>query len=255
MMTHIVIFATDMGYSDMVAASLVSVQGMVCCVGIVATGALSDKMARKNVLALAHFIRAMSYVTVVIFLLTGDSPLYHYDLTCAILYNGRAPIAYIPESVSLPFNEEFDMVWAQMKDRGYEVRRLPYPGQVGNSPANCVRYFDKVAKEPTVWLPHYLPQRNSDSPDYEEFEAKRSNFSRSLEEWKANPSSERWAKVQETFELWQERVQEPSENPYFREQASILDSDGFIVRPTAHWISSNAGLHCQMLVKAFQERI
>jgi len=76
MKTHIVIFATDVGYSDMVAASLLSVQGMICCVGLLATGVLSDKMARKNVLALAHFIRAMSYVTVVIFFLTGDSPLW-----------------------------------------------------------------------------------------------------------------------------------------------------------------------------------
>jgi MFS family permease len=75
-MTHIVIFATDVGYSDMIAASLVSVQGMLCCVGIVATGALSDRMARKNVLSLAHFIRTMSHVTVVIFFLTGDSSLW-----------------------------------------------------------------------------------------------------------------------------------------------------------------------------------
>lgn len=98
-MTHIVIFATDMGYSDMIAASLVSVQGMLCCVGIVATGALSDRMVRKNVLSLTHFIRAMSHVIVVLFFLTGGSSLWLLYL--AVSFFGFGWVSTAPLSAGL----------------------------------------------------------------------------------------------------------------------------------------------------------
>jgi MFS family permease len=98
-MTHIVIFATDVGYSDMTAASLVSVQGISCCVGIVTTGALSDKIARKNVLSLAHFIRATSHLTVVTFLLIGDSPLWLLYL--AMTFFGFGWVSTAPLSAGL----------------------------------------------------------------------------------------------------------------------------------------------------------
>jgi MFS family permease len=99
MMTHIVIFAIDMGYSDMIAASLVSVQGVVCCVGIVVTGALSDRMPRKNVLSLTHFIRAMSHVTVIIFFLVGDGPLWLLYL--AMAFFGFGWVSTAPLSAGL----------------------------------------------------------------------------------------------------------------------------------------------------------
>jgi MFS family permease len=76
MMTHIVIFAIDMGYSAMIAASLLSILGGLNLVGILLTGYLSDRIARKNVLALTHFIRGTSFATIVIFVLLGGSPLW-----------------------------------------------------------------------------------------------------------------------------------------------------------------------------------
>lgn len=75
-MTHIVIFATDAGYSDMVAASLVSVQGALNLVGLLVTGYLSDKMVRSRVLALTHLIRSISFGIVVIFILSGGGSLW-----------------------------------------------------------------------------------------------------------------------------------------------------------------------------------
>jgi sugar phosphate permease len=55
MMTHIVIFATDMGYTEMVGASLVSVQGGLNIAGVLFTGFLSDRVARKNVVRYGFF--------------------------------------------------------------------------------------------------------------------------------------------------------------------------------------------------------
>jgi MFS family permease len=99
MMTHIVIFATDVGYSEMIGASLVSVQGVVCWFGIVATGVLSDRIARNNVLSLTHFIRAMAHITVVIFFLIGDGPLWLLYL--AMAFFGFGWVSTAPLSAGL----------------------------------------------------------------------------------------------------------------------------------------------------------
>jgi len=76
MMTHVVIFATDVGYSAMVGASFLSVQGGVNLIGVLATGYLSDRTARNRVLALTHFIRALSFIVIVGFLLLSNGPLW-----------------------------------------------------------------------------------------------------------------------------------------------------------------------------------
>ena len=76
MMTHIVIFATDVGYSDMIGASLVSVQGGLNLIGVLVMGTLSDSIARKNVLALTHLTRSISFVVIVIFVLLGGGSLW-----------------------------------------------------------------------------------------------------------------------------------------------------------------------------------
>jgi predicted MFS family arabinose efflux permease len=76
MMTHIVIFATDMGYSEMVGASLLSVQGGANLVGVLLMGHMSDRIARSRVLALTHFIRSLSFVTAVVFILLGGGSLW-----------------------------------------------------------------------------------------------------------------------------------------------------------------------------------
>lgn len=62
-MTHIVIFATDFGYTDMVGASLVSVLGGLNLLGVLVTGPLSDRYARHRVLALTYVIRSLAFFT------------------------------------------------------------------------------------------------------------------------------------------------------------------------------------------------
>jgi MFS family permease len=76
MMTHIVIFTTDMGYSAMIGASLLSVQGGVNLAGVLVTGHISDKYARNRVLALTHAVRSLAFITVVIFILGNGGSLW-----------------------------------------------------------------------------------------------------------------------------------------------------------------------------------
>lgn len=83
MMTHIVIFATDMGYSDMIGASLLSVQGGLNLAGVLLTGHISDKYARNRVLALTHCVRSLAFFTAVVFILRGGGSLWMLYLAMA----------------------------------------------------------------------------------------------------------------------------------------------------------------------------
>ena len=76
MMTHIVIFATDFGYSAMIGASLLSVQGGLNLVGVLVTGHVSDRYARHRVLALTHVVRSLAFFTAVVFILRGGGSLW-----------------------------------------------------------------------------------------------------------------------------------------------------------------------------------
>jgi MFS family permease len=76
MMTHIVIFATDFGYSALIGASLLSVQGGVNLLGVLLTGHLSDRHSRSKVLGLTHFVRSLSFFIAVVFILLGGGSLW-----------------------------------------------------------------------------------------------------------------------------------------------------------------------------------
>lgn len=62
---HIVIFATDLGYSALIGASFLSVQGIMSLLGVLVTGSLSDRFPRKNVLSMTHLVRGTSFVILV----------------------------------------------------------------------------------------------------------------------------------------------------------------------------------------------
>jgi predicted MFS family arabinose efflux permease len=84
MMTHIVIFATDFNYSEMVGASLLSVQGGLNILGVLLTGHISDKYSRNKVLAWTHFIRSLAFFTAVAFILLGGGSLWILYLAMAL---------------------------------------------------------------------------------------------------------------------------------------------------------------------------
>ena len=84
MMTHIVIFATDVGYSAMIGASFVSISGAVNLVGVLVTGYMSDRYARKKVLSLTHAIRCVSFLVVVGYILLDNGGLWLLYLAMAL---------------------------------------------------------------------------------------------------------------------------------------------------------------------------
>jgi sugar phosphate permease len=84
MMTHIVIFATDFGYTAMIGATLVSVQGALNLAGVLLTGQISDKYARNRVLGLTHIVRSLAFFVAVVFILRGGGSLWMLYLSMAL---------------------------------------------------------------------------------------------------------------------------------------------------------------------------
>jgi MFS family permease len=84
MMTHTVIFATDLGYSAMIGASFLSVQGGLNLVGVLVTGQMSDRMSRNRVLAFTHFIRGLSFIALICAALFSHNSLWLLYLAMAL---------------------------------------------------------------------------------------------------------------------------------------------------------------------------
>jgi sugar phosphate permease len=96
MMTHLVIFATDIGYSSMIGAVFLSVVGGGNLIGLLATGYLSDRFRRNRVLSLTHLVRSLSFFIIVIAVLTGSGGLWMIFLAMVLFGLGwftTAPLA------------------------------------------------------------------------------------------------------------------------------------------------------------------
>lgn len=96
LMTHTIVFATDLGYSELIGATFMSVQGGVSLLGVLVTGQLSDRMARNKVLAFTHAIRGISFVTLVSAVFAGGGSVWILYLAMAFFGFGwftTAPLA------------------------------------------------------------------------------------------------------------------------------------------------------------------
>lgn len=70
--THLIPFATDRGFSVTTAVTTFSLLVASSAVGALAAGALSDRLGRKHVLAMAYLIRAGAYAVLLI---------WHHEIT------------------------------------------------------------------------------------------------------------------------------------------------------------------------------
>jgi MFS family permease len=99
MATHIIIFATDIGYSPSIAASLVSVQSGIALFGILASGYLSEKISGKRTLAITHLLRSASFFVIIVAVLVKEHSLWL--LYFAMVLFGQGATAGAPLSAGL----------------------------------------------------------------------------------------------------------------------------------------------------------
>jgi MFS family permease len=82
-MTHIVIFATDLGHTEMIGASFLSLIGAVNFIGVLLTGYLSDRITRSKTLAITHLIRSLAFFTLSASVFYGGGLLWQLYLAMA----------------------------------------------------------------------------------------------------------------------------------------------------------------------------
>lgn len=99
MATHIIIFATDIGYSPSIAASLVSVQAGMALAGILGLGYLSEKVGGKKTLAFTHLLRCASFLVIIAAALVKGNSLWLFYL--AMVLFGQGATAGAPLSAGL----------------------------------------------------------------------------------------------------------------------------------------------------------
>jgi predicted MFS family arabinose efflux permease len=84
MATHLVIMAVDLGYSAIIGASFLSVQGGVSLIGVLVTGVISDHFKRPKVLAITHWVRSGGLWVLVLPLLFGFNNLVVLYVSMAV---------------------------------------------------------------------------------------------------------------------------------------------------------------------------
>jgi MFS family permease len=87
---HTVPYATDLGFHFQTAASAVACSGFFNVVGTITAGLVSDRVGRKNILALTYFVRGMSFV---IFLLWQNTfTLFAFAAVIGFSYFATVPL-------------------------------------------------------------------------------------------------------------------------------------------------------------------
>jgi MFS family permease len=92
--THFVAFATDRGISPASAATALGLIGAFNIIGTLLVGSLSDRLGRKNPLALIYLVRSVAFVV----LLTVEAPWALYLFAALV---GLAWFSTVPPTVSL----------------------------------------------------------------------------------------------------------------------------------------------------------
>jgi len=88
-MVHLVNYATDLGISPLVAATLISLIGVVSIAGRMIVGVSADRLGVNNTLILTHVFLLVAYVCLIF-----SGPLwsfYAFAVICGLTYGGEGP--------------------------------------------------------------------------------------------------------------------------------------------------------------------
>jgi MFS family permease len=91
---HLIPFATDRGFSPEAAAKAFGLMATLSVVGSLLSGALSDRVGRKNILALAYLLRAIAFALLL---------LWHHELALYVfaIVGGLSWLATPPSVIAL----------------------------------------------------------------------------------------------------------------------------------------------------------
>ncbi len=198
----------------------------------------------------------------------GDKELFHLDMLVSIVGRHKTPQAFVPtyqgrevidaingQPLDPDFRRrlqsEYDRAALALSYQGYEVRRLPFADHPVRSPANFLKYYDRVTGRHVILLgkyPYHLPAGSKTTPQFQVMNAL-GLLNWWYEIWRSAPTMENFDKLQMAFvNLWSamdQAAQAP--NPFFDAQKAEFEKCGYDVVTVPLYAWGAGGIHCQTL--------
>lgn len=199
----------------------------------------------------------------------GSPELFHLDMIVTVVPapDSGPPRAFVPTYLYAPIDSlqgtpidpqiataiqsEYDQVAIELKEKGYEVYRLPYSDHPVRSPVNIGKYLDRHTGKHTVLLskyPYHLPREDTNTPRldflriYEDLDeagkAFKSTHSKQDAQKLAHVIEGAWARLDAVAK---------QRNPIFESNRALYESLGYDVKTVPDYTYGSGGIHCKLL--------
>lgn len=196
-----------------------------------------------------------------------NKELFHLDMYVTILSSQGKPNAFVPTYSGEPANAvsgeplekefvmelqgEYDVIAKELKDKGFDVSRLPFADHPVRSPVNLCKYYDASTGRGTLLLGKYPAHLPLDDPATPQARFKRllDEFYHQVVNAEAQGGEIAYSKLLEKItEFWRTLMKiEDSPNPLFEQQKAIFESKGYTVIEVPMIPLGAGGIHCLTL--------
>jgi hypothetical protein len=201
--------------------------------------------------------------------LKGSEEVFHLDMYAGMLPDpkGGQPKAFIPSIMKNCFvslndehldndfvshvQAEYDAAAEQLQKLGFEVQRLVYCDHPVRSPANFLKFHNKITDNYTVMLgkyPNHLPVDDPYTAQHRIVAAFKTVTDRFMK-WQKNKHDANYAQLMEVIDLaWKQMdIVSDEDNPMFDEQKKQFEKYGYHVITVPVYAWGAGGLHCLVM--------
>jgi hypothetical protein len=193
--------------------------------------------------------------------------IFHLDMSVVIMSSGKGVDAFVPTydnpEVKLDlvsgnkfsagtikgWQAEYDEIASELRQRGYNVMRLPFADHPVRSPANLVKYKDRETGKSCVLLGKYpyLSGNDQNAPQAK-MNAAFGLLSIAEKEWEKSYDPAGFKSLKNRADaLWDAMdYSAAAKNRIFEKQMEIFQKAGYTVIPVAEYAWGAGGLHCDL---------
>jgi hypothetical protein len=197
-----------------------------------------------------------------------STEVFHIDMVSNILRSGRRVLAFVPTygenpvsaDTNLPLSEIivkraqyfYDETADTLKQRGYEIVRLPFRDHPVRNPVNVGKFTHPATGKSTIFLskyPYHYPLNPGETSMQAKVQSTLDNMENAIDNWRNDPSESHWEILTGILKAVWKRFDEAEagSHPVFEEQAKIYRANGIDVIPVVIYPISEGGIHCLLL--------
>ncbi|MGD0565830.1 MAG: hypothetical protein ABSA34_00700 [Candidatus Goldiibacteriota bacterium] len=194
--------------------------------------------------------------------------IFHLDMSVVIMSSGKTVDAFVPtyytpetkvdlvsgqkftQDTIKGWQAEYDEIASELKERGYNVLRVPFTDHPVRSPANLVKYRDRETGKACVLLGKYpfLPADGHGDAPQSRMNNAFGNLNTAEKVWEQSFSAESFDYLMKCAAgLWEAMDYSASaKNNLYEKQKEIFEKAGYTVIPVAEYPWGAGGLHCDL---------